>query len=165
MSGQAILWRSEDVILREISAEDAERIVQWRADPEVYRYFKNPRQITVEEHLAWFENVYAADANRLDFIVWTPEGLPVGTASVNWEPETGDAEVSYLISSAYRRQGWAKKAVKALCMLASERWPVRGFTAVINKENKASLEFIRALGFAPDKDEGQFQVFRKVDER
>lgn len=165
MSGQAILWRSEEVILREISAEDAERIVQWRADPEVYRYFKNPQQITVEEHLAWFQNVYAADANRLDFIVCTPEGLPVGTASVNWESETGDAEVSYLISSAHRRQGWAKKAVKALCMLAGERWPVRGFTAVINKENKASLEFICALGFAPDKDEGQFQVFRKVDER
>lgn len=165
MSRKAIIRNFKDVILREISAEDAEQIVQWRADPEVYRYFKNPHRITVKEHLSWFENVYLTDTNRLDFMVCTSEDLPVGTASVKWEPETGDAEVSYLIGGNYRRQGWARKAVEALCAVAGERWPVRNFTAVINKGNIASLEFIRALGFVPDKDEETFQVFRKVAER
>ena len=50
--------KTKRLILREIESGDAETIVRWRSDPKVYQYFRSPHALTMEEHLAWFENGY-----------------------------------------------------------------------------------------------------------
>lgn len=162
MNERPIRWENEEVVLREISADDAGLIVRWRSDPDVYRFFKNPRKITLEEHLAWFDRCYLPDADRFDFIVLTPNGDPVGTVSAVWEPEAHCVEVSYLICPEHRRKGWARKALRAVCGFSLGRWPVREFVAVVHRQNHASMSFIQGQGFAREKEAGPFFIYRKV---
>ena len=59
---------SERLILRGITEDDAPEIVEWRSDPEAYKFFRSPHRITMDEHLAWFRNNYLSNDNRLDWM-------------------------------------------------------------------------------------------------
>ncbi len=59
---------SERLILRGITEDDALEIVEWRSDPEAYKFFRSPHRITMDEHLAWFRNNYLSNDNRLDWM-------------------------------------------------------------------------------------------------
>lgn len=161
MSRKAIVWNSKDVILREICAEDAEQIVQWRADPEVYRYFKVPRKISVHEHLRWFNEAYCLNKNRVDFIVLNPGQTLVGTVGIIWDEERKTAEVSYLIAPEHRGKGLAAKALCALCSFGKKQWDVSRFIACVHRENLSSRKFIEAQEFTWVKNEGAFRIYQK----
>ena len=47
---------SERLSFRSITVEDTREIVKWRSDPDIIRYFKNPRPLTIEEHLKWYQH-------------------------------------------------------------------------------------------------------------
>lgn len=161
MNGQGILWHSEEVTLREISVEDAEYIVLWRSDPQVYRYFKEPRKITLHQHIQWFKESYCLNNNRVDFIVLDSDQAPVGTVGVIWDEGSKTAEVSYLIAPEHRGKGLASKALYALCAFAKKRWDVDQFTACIHQQNLPSQKFIEAQGFAWVKNEDEFRIYQK----
>ena len=161
MSNTSAFYQTKDVILREISADDAERIVRWRSDPAVYQYFKMPRKITVEEHLQWFAHSYCLNSDRRDFIVFSHSGEPLGTVGVQWNKEERTAEVSYLIDPEYRGHGWASKALYALCLYAKQQWKANVFVACVHKANLPSQRFIESQGFIFVKNEDDFAIYQK----
>ena len=165
MTREPVQWEENDVILREITAEDTEMIVEWRSASGTYRFFKNPRKITREEHILWFTQQYMSNMNRFDFIVCTPSGEPVGSASAVWKPEERKVEVSYLTRPECRRQGWAQKALRAVCRFSQGRWPVREFVAVVHRQNTASAELIKGQGFTIEAENGVFCIYRKAAEK
>lgn len=59
---------SERLILRGITEDDAPEIVEWRSDPEAYKFFRSPHRITMDEHLAWFRNRYLSNDDRFDWM-------------------------------------------------------------------------------------------------
>lgn len=164
MKKMPAVWETADVILREIGADDAARIVAWRGDPQVYRYFKSPRRITEEEHRSWYEDQYRRNEDRRDFIVLSKAREPLGTVGVSWQACENTAEVSYLIDPRYRGQGWAGKALAALCEFARTQWAVQAFSAVVHKQNLPSQGFIQAQGFVCQEEDGEFWIYRKPAE-
>ena len=58
------------LIMRGITEEDTRAIITLRSDPNVYKYFVSPHQITEEEHLSWFKNNYIFNEDRLDWIAF-----------------------------------------------------------------------------------------------
>ena len=50
--------KSERLTFREITYDDAGKIVEWRGDPKVYIFFTRPHKVTLEEHLHWYNNKY-----------------------------------------------------------------------------------------------------------
>ena len=44
--------KTKRLILQGITSEDADRIVRWRSDRSVYRYFQAPHKLSKEEHMA-----------------------------------------------------------------------------------------------------------------
>lgn len=154
-------YQTEEIVLREINQNDAENIVRWRGDPNIYRYFKVPHKITIEEHLHWFEQSYSTNCGRRDFIVLSHAGESLGTVGVKWNKDTKTAEVSYLIAPEHRGHGWASKALYALCSYAKEQWKATMFIACVHQANIPSREFIKSLGFAPVKKEDDFIFYQK----
>ena len=59
---------SERLILRGITEDDAPEIVEWRSDPEAYKFFRSPHRITMNEHLSWYRNNYLSNENRFDWM-------------------------------------------------------------------------------------------------
>jgi RimJ/RimL family protein N-acetyltransferase len=81
-------------------------------------------------------------------IVWDPErGLAVGRAGFHGPPDAdGMVEVGYSIDPQFRRQGYARAALRALLARAEAEPGVRTFRATIAPDNVASRDLVLAHG-------------------
>jgi RimJ/RimL family protein N-acetyltransferase len=79
-------------------------------------------------------------------IVWDPErGLAVGRAGFHGPPDGyGMVEVGYSIDPQFRRQGYARAALRALLERAEAEPDVRTFRATISPDNVASRDLVLA---------------------
>lgn len=72
----------------------------------------------------------------------------IGTIGFHGPPDgEGRVEVGYRVEPAYRRQGYASEAVRALFDWAAREHGIRRFVASISPANEASLTLVRGFGF------------------
>lgn len=153
--------KTERLFLREIIAEDTSKIVGWRSNPEIYRFFLNPHKLTMEEHISWFYNEYIKNQNRVEWICYMGS-LPIGVFGVKRKNnKSQEAEVSYLVDTKVRQNGYAREAVEGILEWAVDRWGITCVSAEIHKLNRASRVFIEKLGFEKMEKEGDFLTYRK----
>jgi RimJ/RimL family protein N-acetyltransferase len=89
-----------------------------------------------------------ASAAWVTGIVWDPEReQAVGRAGFHGPPDAdGMVEVGYSIDPQFRRQGYARAALRALFARAEAEPDVRTFRATISPDNVASRELVLAHG-------------------
>ena len=152
------------LIMRGITEEDTHAIITLRSDPNVYKYFISPHQITKEEHLSWFKNNYIFNENRLDWIAFDMAGRLVGVFGVKRDnKDSKEAEVSYILDSKQYGKGYASEAVNRLIQFCCEEWKCVYVTAEVHEENSDSIRFVEKLGFVAEKDvNGVFIIYRKL---
>ena len=150
---------SKRLFFREINAEDAEKIVEWRSDYESYRYFLSPHKLTLEEHLNWYNNSYLNNNNRTDYIAVEKEsGRSAGVFGMIILGNT--VEVNYLLGKEFRGKGYAGEAVDCLISQAKELGCDRA-VAEVHAENEPSLALARRLGFKQADKKGDIIFFEK----
>jgi RimJ/RimL family protein N-acetyltransferase len=89
-----------------------------------------------------------ASAAWVTGIVWDPERrLAVGRAGYHGPPEDGVVEVGYSIDPQYRRQGYARAAVRALVDRAAREPGVTTVRASVGPDNVASRDLVLSEGF------------------
>lgn len=72
----------------------------------------------------------------------------IGTIGFHGPPdEQGRVEVGYSVQPAYRRQGYAREAVRAMFDWAHREHGITRFIASISPTNEPSLHLTRGLGF------------------
>lgn len=149
---------TERLLLRGIDVADAEQIVNWRSKPDVYMYFKSPHQITLDEHLNWYSTSYLSNANRFDWMCVEREKKDrIGVFGLYKDQES--AEVNYLLDPRAQHKGYATEAIRALIEYAFEKWGSKRILAEIHKENKASIELVKRLGFRVVSQDNIFVVY------
>lgn len=155
---------TERLVLCDIEEKDTSRIVRWRSNPEVYRYFLLQHPLTKEEHLNWFYNSYINDCNRYDWMARKKEdGQAVGVFGVKRESEQArNAEVSYILSPEHQGMGYASEAVEKVIQFAKECWKCQKVTAEIHIENKRSIGLVERLGFSFLSSSREFCVFERT---
>lgn len=89
-----------------------------------------------------------ASAAWITGIVWDPErGLAVGRAGYHGPPDAdGMVEVGYSVDPRFRRQGYARAALRALIARAWAEHGVRTVRATIAPDNVASRDLVLAHG-------------------
>ena len=110
-------FSSERLCFRGINETDTERLVSWRSDPEIIRYFRQPRPITKESHEQWYSDVYCHSADRFDFVILEAKSQKaIGTVGVNRiDYKNGSCEISYMIAARdCQRRGYAAEAITAM---------------------------------------------------
>ena len=92
-----------------------------------------------------------ADADWVTGVVWDPErAVAVGRAGFHGPPDgAGMVEVGYEIDPPYRRQGYARAALRLLLARAAREPAVRVVRASVRPDNTASLALVTAHGFVP----------------
>ena len=146
------------LILRGIGEGDAPEIVEWRSDPDAYRFFKSPHKITLREHTDWYRDRYLFNENRFDWMAVEREtGRKIGVFGL--VRDGGTAEVNYILSPDARHRGYAREAVERLMQYARERWQVERILAEIHRDNKASVALAERLGFTVLSSEGEFIIY------
>lgn len=148
--------------LRGIAEEDTHAIVKLRSDPNVYKFFVSPHQISEEEHLTWYKNAYLFNENRIDWIAFDIANKLVGVFGVKREDENSvEAEVSYILSPEQYGKGYASEAVKRLIQFCREEWKCKFVTAEVHKDNVDSIRFAEKLEFKLEKKSGVFLGYKR----
>ena len=150
--------QSENLIFRGINETDTEKIVLWRSNPEVYKFFKSPHKLTVDEHLNWYNNSYLQNNHRYDWICIEREsGEKIGVFGlVN---ENGYAEINYLLAPDAQHKGFAKEGITRLILYAFDTLKVNRVIAEIHKDNIPSITVIKKLGFKLVSDVENFVIY------
>lgn len=152
--------QTKRLLLREIREQDAKLIVKWRSDPDIYRYFKNPHTLTLEEHLYWYQNQYR---NNTDIVSWIANYMDqaYGLFSVKKENHL-TVEISYLLDPKGQGQGFASEALQAVEEWAEKQWEIKCVVAQIHKANEKSIRFIKRNGYHLFNCNGSFCLFNKI---
>lgn len=146
------------LVLRGINEVDAEFIVKWRSDPDVYKFFKFPHKIDMEEHLAWYNTKYLSDENRFDWICIEKESKNrIGVFGLRKDNDR--VEISYLLSTESQHKGYASEVLKSLLEYVSGSLNVKQVIAEIHDKNKASIALVKKLGFKELSHEGPFVIY------
>ena len=149
---------TERLILRGIDETDTDSIVQWRSDPEVYKYFKNAHKITETEHNYWYQNIYKSNDKRFDWMcIEKKSEEKVGVFGLFLDGCI--AEINYILSPKSQHKGYAAESVQALINYASKKWNVKKIVAEIHKDNFPSITFIKRLGFKLESKDSVFQIY------
>ena len=157
-------FESERLLYREINEQDADLIVKWRSNPEVFRFFRNPIPITHENHKRWYENSYLNDMSRYDYIMSEKDSNLrigcVGASNINNSDKS--FEIFYFIGElGFQGRGLACEAVAALV----EKMYYKGNEityAEIHRENIASIKIIQKLHFSVHSESESFILFKKI---
>lgn len=152
---------TERLLLQEITEKDTEQIVQWRAEPDVYRFFRFPHAITEEEHLKWFHKIYLPDKNQISFmLIEKKSNKQIGVVGVK-RIGSDSAEASYLLDKTAQGKGYASEAVQRITEFLKEYWGCKKVIAEIHKGNHASIKMIQKLGFQKKFSHGNFEIFER----
>ena len=149
---------SERLILKGITEDDAPEIVEWRSDPEAYKFFRSPHRITMDEHLSWYRNNYLSNNNRFDWIcVDKSSGRKIGVFGAVRDGNT--AEVNYLLATYAQHKGYASEAVKMVIEYVRSELHIKRVAAEIHRDNAPSIALAERTGFTLESESGDFLLY------
>ena len=156
-------FESARIVYRGINETDTNDLVKWRSDPEIIRFFRNPKPLLLHDHLDWFRNSYLKNNKRFDFIIsdkFRAEKIgTVGVSDINYEKNS--CEISFMVAEQnYRRKGLASEAIMSLMDRILEEG-IDVFFAEIHKDNIASIRTVEKLGYMRSKETDDFLIFCK----
>lgn len=136
------------LVLRPPTLADAE--AHWRAeDDEMRLRFDSRRPATLEEMRAAFQrwiDLWTAGGPNFTYLVFLPPDRLVGGCEIRFE--TADrAGVSYWTYPAFRRQGYAARAMRLMIEAATRMPGLATLEARVAPDNLASRTLAGRLGF------------------
>lgn len=151
--GNSAVLQTPRLVLTAIGPADLDDIARVYADPEVMRFIGDGSPDAREASAAWVER--ALDHWRVHgFGAWCVRlrgtNEFIGRASLTMQEFEGgrDAEIGYLLATAYWGQGCATEAAAALRDHAVEVLGFRRLVSLIDADNEASKRVAIKLGMA-----------------
>lgn len=133
------------VVLREISKEDAGTLFRWRNNVEARKHFIQHHPLTWEEHLAWLAKKLGSPADSILRIAETATHEPVGSIRAESRPD-GLYELSYAVAPEWQGKGIGKRM--ALLFVREVLPPGAHLVAKVRKGHIPSENIARALGLS-----------------
>ena len=139
-----IVYREDSFVLRLVNENDLDLLLTWANDQEVRRNSFQQKQITYEEHCAWFKRAMEDADQRLYLL--EKDGSPIGQIRLGIEGDS--AEISYSIANGERGRGYGKELIRLLKEAVRREEPgIRKLTAKTKPGNDASIKCFTGNGF------------------
>lgn len=145
--------RTERLLLRPLTLDDAEQMLGYKSDAEFLRFVPYGA-LTLEEIKERLETRWARSQfeNEGDAVCLGIEeqgtGRLVGDVVLFWRSENDRAgEVGYILDPAFSGKGYATEAVRALLEVGFEGLGLHRITTRIDERNTASIGVVERLGF------------------
>lgn len=139
---------TERLLLRPLVKRDADDVFEWVSDPVVNRYMLYPLYHDVRQVEKWIESL-EVDGNEFAFCLQAT-GKVIGSGSISFDSKKNAYELGYNLNQAYRGQGYATEASKAMIRWAYTYLDARDFCAAHANANTASGKVIMKCGFQFD---------------
>lgn len=150
------ILQTERLLLRPFQKEDAEEVFAcWESDPEVARYMFWTSHNDIEKTKEWisFElgQIPKDDWYRFAIVLKDTNEL-IGTGLIYYEEEVQAWEIAYNLGHRYWGKGYTTEAMQEILVFAREELGLREVVGRYAKENPASGNVMRKLGFQYEKD-------------
>lgn len=147
---------TDRLVLRPFKQEDVYRVFEcWESDSEVAKYMFWTSHNDIEKTKEWitFElgQIEKDDWYRFAIVIKETNEL-IGTALIYYEEEVQCWEIGYNLGRAYWDNGYATEAMKKVLKFAVERLKLSEIVGRYAKENPASGNVMKKLGFIYEKD-------------
>lgn len=140
--------QGDTIILRPVEKTDLERLVTWRNDPSISKYFFNVFPLSMAGQENWFEDLLGREDKRL-FIIDTTEKVPIGTVGLdNIDFKNQRAEFgSLLIQPSHQGKGFALDATMTLLRFAFDHLNLNRIYLQVFNWNKPAIKLYLRCGF------------------
>jgi ribosomal-protein-alanine N-acetyltransferase len=162
-----LIAETERLILREMTAEDAEDFFRIYNDPQIKKFVvKN--SISLEEVRGQIENHIENYYKKYEFGLWATvlkeNNCLIGRCGLLYQEVEGvkDLEIAYLFDSDYWGNGFASEAAEMLVKLGFQRFGFKRVVAYIDPQNTASIRVAEKSGLKYEREIAQFKDFGKV---
>lgn|GEM_PF-812810 len=154
--------RTDRMILRELRAQDYQTVFKLRSDPLIFKYLpfapaKNADEM--HEYISCMNN----NAREGKSVNWgitekrEPNNLVGYTCLFNYEEEARNVEIGYALLPKYQGQGLMNEAARKVCDFAFHIIGARQITAIIHRENKASIQLVELLDFKINASQKEYE--------
>ncbi len=148
--------QTDRLILRPFCAEDAQDVFEgWESDPDVARYMFWTSHNDIEKTKEWlaFEvgQIEKDDWYRFALVLKNTGEL-IGTALIYYEEEVACWEIGYNLAKKYWGNGYTTEAMKKVLAFAKAELGLSQIVGRYAKENPASGNVMRKLGFEFEKN-------------
>lgn len=131
--------------VRAATADDSAVLLEWRNDPSVYRWARQPEPVGLGEHDQWLSHSLR-NPDRL-LLIGEDGDEQVGVVRLDRLPECElTAEVSITVAPGCQGRGVGRQLLDH----AARRWGVAGgrlLMATVHEQNEGSLRLFSAAGY------------------
>ena len=145
---------TERLLLRRISTDDVNEVLELRGNPETMKYIPRPLAKTKEDALVHIRMIDDKIINN-EGINWgiTLKGSPkligiIGHYRI--QPENHRCEIGYMILPKYNGQGIVTEAIKIVLEYGFDDLQMHSIEAVIDPDNVASERVLQKNGFVKE---------------
>jgi ribosomal-protein-alanine N-acetyltransferase len=142
---------TERLILRKMTAQDADDLFLLRANPLTHLYTDSAPDASIAETHAYIEKMRLGVAENR-WIIWALEHKAdqrvIGTLGI-WNIDKGEsrAELSYALSPAYQGNGYMREGLTAAIAYGFSQMQLSALEAYTEGENLPSRKLLETLGF------------------
>jgi RimJ/RimL family protein N-acetyltransferase len=147
-----------DVYIRPLEEMDAHVSVNWRNNPEIWKFTgsKPDNKVTIDMELAWIKNVITRTNEKRFAICLSENNQYVGNVQLT-DIESNQAQFHIFIGeSDFWNKGVATKATKLILQFAFETLRLTSIYLFVKKNNKYAIKAYEKNGFKISDLEGDF---------
>ena len=133
--------------IRKVQQSDSDILLQWRNNPEVYKYALNPEPVKECDHQDWFKK--ALINPRCIFYMGLSDGIPCGSVRYQLSENLIEAEVSISVSPDFWGKGIASQIMQLGEKALKRDSSVKRIHAIVLSENIASMKLFERANFEP----------------
>jgi len=140
--------------LRAIESSDLRQLLEWRNRPESRRYFREFRELSIEQQHLWFDKTVLNDSRTLMFaIVEHSSGKLIGACGlcyIDWINRSADFSIYLGVDDIYIDDKLAVDAGTVMARYAFDELGLHRLWSEIYEFDSAKIKFFGLLGFELD---------------
>jgi RimJ/RimL family protein N-acetyltransferase len=141
--------------LRELTADDAQFILNLLNEPSFLRYIGDKQARNLEDARQYILNGPAASYERNGFGLYLVElresHTPIGMCGFLKREELPDPDIGFAFMPEFWSKGFAFEAAAALLQDGRERLKLERILAITSLDNEPSIKLLQRLGFSFDR--------------
>ena len=157
------LLKTERLILREFTLDDAPFILTLLNEPSFLRFIGDKKVRTLEAARHYLLNgpmaSYAHNGFGLNLVALSDSHTPIGMCGLLKREELPDPDIGFAFLPDFWSKGFAFESATAVMNDARERLKPNRVLAIVNPDNDASIKLLERLGMRFERDKDDVKVF------
>ena len=142
---------TERLILRRVTVEDDEFILELLNDPAWLRFIGDRGVRTLDAARAYILNTLVSMYERLGFGLYLTElkgeGIPVGVCGLIKRDSLEDVDIGFAFLPEFRGKGYAYESASAVMAYGRRTFDLNRLVAITSPDNYDSARLLEKLGF------------------